>query len=143
MITRFEDEYPETRLPPSPPLTNSLPSTFYTPSTPADAALAVPTSTDPYAYPDETALSDEDLDAVPEEGRTSRPILSRHNSDVSLASKALSQEEGRMLRFGAKFGGEGEYEEEGAMGGVEGGELVAAVEAEAERVRIKEEGGGA
>ncbi|KFY61938.1 hypothetical protein V497_02693, partial [Pseudogymnoascus sp. VKM F-4516 (FW-969)] len=97
-----------------------------------------------YAYPDETALSDDDLDAVPGEGRTSRPILSRHNSDVSLASKALSQEEGRMLRFGAKFGGEeeGEIEDEEGIGGVEGGELVAAVEAEAERVRIKEGGGG-
>jgi hypothetical protein len=30
-------------------------------------------------------------------------MLSRHNSDVSLASKALSQEEGRMHRFGQKF----------------------------------------
>lgn len=73
----------------------------------------------------------------------SRPILSRHNSDVSLASKALSQEEGRMLRFGAKFGGEGDEgdEEEGGMGGVEGGDMVAAVEEEAERVRLREADG--
>ncbi|OBU00840.1 hypothetical protein VE01_01298 [Pseudogymnoascus verrucosus] len=138
MITRFENEYPDTRLPPSPPLTTALPTTFHTPSAPAPASA----SAGDYAYPDETALSDEDIDAVPEEGRTSRPILSRHNSDVSLASKALSQEEGRMLRFGAKFGGEeeGEGDEEG-LGGVERGELVAAVEAEAERVRVREAGG--
>jgi hypothetical protein len=30
-------------------------------------------------------------------------MLSRHNSDVSLASRALSQEEGRMHRFGQQF----------------------------------------
>jgi len=30
-------------------------------------------------------------------------MISRHNSDVSLASRALSQEEGRMHRFGQKF----------------------------------------
>ncbi|OBT61815.1 hypothetical protein VE03_08760 [Pseudogymnoascus sp. 23342-1-I1] len=137
MITRFEDEYPDTRLPPSPPIANPpLPSAFYNPSNPPTTP-PVASATD-YAYPDETALSDEDMDAVPGEGRTSRPILSRHNSDVSLASKALSQEEGRMLRFGAKFGGEEEGdvdEDEGGMGGVEGGELVAAVEAEAEAER--------
>ena len=141
MITRFENEYPDTRLPPSPPPTTSLP---YTPSNPTTTTNPPVASAADYAYPDETALSDDDLDAVPGgEGRTSRPILSRHNSDVSLASKALSQEEGRMLRFGAKFGGEEEGEmegedEDGGMGGVEGGELVAAVEAEAERVRVRE-----
>jgi len=32
-----------------------------------------------------------------------RPVLSRHNSDVSLASRALNEEEGRMHRFGQKF----------------------------------------
>ncbi|OBT83623.1 hypothetical protein VE02_07509 [Pseudogymnoascus sp. 03VT05] len=143
MITRFENEYPDTRLLPSPPLTTALPTTFHTPSAPAPASAPA----GDYAHPDETALSDDDIDAVPEEGRTSRPILSRHNSDVSLASKALSQEEGRMLRFGAKFGGGEEEDEEEGMGGlggvegVEGGELVAAVEAEAERVRIREAGG--
>ncbi|KAL5350275.1 Microtubules assembly and stabilization protein [Pseudogymnoascus australis] len=136
MITRFENEYPDTRLPPSPPLTNpALPSAFYTPSNPTASTKPPVASATDYAYPDETALSDDDIDAAPGgERRTSRPILSRHNSDVSLASKALSQEEGRMLRFGAKFGGEGDVDEdEGGMGGVEGGELVAAVEAEAER----------
>ncbi|OAF55012.1 hypothetical protein VC83_08758 [Pseudogymnoascus destructans] len=119
MITRFENEYPDTRLPPSPPFTTALPTTFHTPSNPATATHPPVGSAADYAYPDETALSDEDIDAVPEEGRTSRPILSRHNSDVSLASKALSQEEGRMLRFGAKFGGE--EDEEGGLGGWRGG----------------------
>ena len=38
-----------------------------------------------------------------EYGFISRPMLSRHNSDVSLASKAQTQEEGRMHRFGQKF----------------------------------------
>lgn len=144
MITRFENEYPDTRLPPSPPLTTPLPSSsFHATTTPAAAPPTATTASDPYTYPDETALSDDDLDAVPEEGRTSRPILSRHNSDVSLASKALSQEEGRMLRFGAKFGGEeeGEVDEyEGGMGGVQGGDLVAAVEAEVEKARFRKGG---
>ena len=92
MIKRFEDEYPETRLPSSglPDERNSslseasIHSVEQQPSTTSDNAAA------------EAAASDEDEIAI-------HPTLSRHNSDVSLASKALSQEEGRMHRFGQKF----------------------------------------
>jgi len=91
MIQRFEDEYPETRLPASltsPPLpgpaTSDIAVSLDTQSSDAEPALPEPTGSD-------------------EEDAAIRPTLSRHNSDVSLASKALSQEEGRMLRFGQKF----------------------------------------
>jgi len=87
MIKRFEDEYPETRLPSrSPPPLNPL-----------------------HASPSETSIlsrsadADNEPDHDDEEGLIARPMLSRHNSDVSLASKALAQEEGRMHRFGQKF----------------------------------------
>lgn len=107
MIKRFEDEYPETRLPStitSPPLPDheQLPPDQASPTdlelslsrndtnTSADADL------DPTHF-DEAAPPSEDEDAA------TRPILSRHNSDVSLASRALSQEEGRMHRFGQQF----------------------------------------
>jgi len=62
----------------------------------------------------EPLLSDDEYGGV-------RPVLSRHNSDVSLASRALSQEEGRMHRFGQKFRRdilrpEGEDHEHGTTG---------------------------
>jgi hypothetical protein len=91
MIQRFEDEYPETRLiatPTSPPLLCPATSDMA-------ASLDSQGSDTEGAFP-EPAGSDEEDAAI-------RPTLSRHNSDVSLASKALSQEEGRMLRFGQKF----------------------------------------
>lgn len=91
MIRRFEDEYPETRLPEA--LTSpSLPS----PTTSDIAANLHAQGSDTEPPLQEPAGSDE-------EDATLGPTLSRHNSDVSLASKALSQEEGRMLRFGQKF----------------------------------------
>jgi len=91
MIQRFEDEYPETRLPealtspqlPGPPISDT-------------AANLDAHSSDTEPPLQEQAGSDEEEVAI-------RPTLSRHNSDVSLASKALSQEEGRMLRLGQKF----------------------------------------
>lgn len=89
MIKRFEDEYPETRLqsPDSPDESNaslseaSIHSGDLQNSIEIDAALA------------ETPLSEDENEVM-------RPTLSRHNSDVSLASKALNQEEGRMHRMG-------------------------------------------
>jgi hypothetical protein len=91
MILRFEDEYPETRLPgalTSPPLSGPAISDIV-------ASLDAQGSDMEPGLP-EPAGSDEEDAAI-------QPTLSRHNSDVSLASKALSQEEGRMLRFGQKF----------------------------------------
>jgi hypothetical protein len=96
MIKRFEDEFPETRLPPSvsSPLLPDM-----APASPSDSlelgggAESHISDTEPVFA--EATLSD-DEDHI-------RPVLSRHNSDVSLASRALSQEEGRMHRFGQQF----------------------------------------
>ena len=96
MIKRFEDEFPETRLPSavtSPPLPD-MPQISPVESVDLSASVEGQGSDiDPALI--EAPLSDD------EDGL--RPVLSRHNSDVSLASRALSQEEGRMHRFGQKF----------------------------------------
>lgn len=104
MINRFEDEYPETRVEPLTP----------TPPTPdlADTAQESPTGslTSPVHFPSQQDGQTSDFDAshlgIPmsdDEGETLRPALSRHNSDVSLASRALNEEEGRMHRYGQQF----------------------------------------
>jgi hypothetical protein len=96
MIKRFEDEFPETRLPSSvtsPPLPDMGPAS---PSESLELGVGGEShisDTEPVFT--EAAVSDEE-DGI-------RPVLSRHNSDVSLASRALSQEEGRMHRFGQQF----------------------------------------
>jgi len=91
MIQRFEDEYPETRLPEA--LTSS--------SLPGPTISDIAANLDAQGSDMEPPLHEPT--GSDEEDATIRPTLSRHNSDVSLASKALSQEEGRMLRFGQKF----------------------------------------
>jgi hypothetical protein len=97
MIKRFEDEFPETRLPtavtspPLPDMTQVSPSDSMELNTgdgQGSLSDAEPTLV-------EATFSD-DEDHI-------RPMISRHNSDVSLASRALSQEEGRMHRFGQQF----------------------------------------
>ncbi|RDW82925.1 putative Glc7-interacting proteinGIP3 [Coleophoma crateriformis] len=99
MIKRFEDEYPETRLtaatasPPVPELAH-IPSLTW--SKPTD----ITDSSDKGSEDGEGAVLDP---SVSDDDDIVRPVLSRHNSDVSLASKALSQEEGRMHRFGQKI----------------------------------------
>ncbi|KAM3074210.1 Microtubules assembly and stabilization protein [Clarireedia jacksonii] len=90
MIKRFEDEFPETRL--SPPVPN-VERTEVVDSSPHAEAQVSDTEPEP-AFTENQASDDEG---------GIRPTLSRHNSDVSLASKALSQEEGRMHRFGQKI----------------------------------------
>jgi hypothetical protein len=96
MIKRFEDEFPETRLPSdvtSPPLPDMAQAS---PAESLDLDPGLESRGSDHEPPlAEQHLSD-DEDGV-------RPVLSRHNSDVSLASRALSQEEGRMHRFGQKF----------------------------------------
>jgi hypothetical protein len=89
MIQRFEDEYPETRLQPCDTASNrssvaSLPSS------------SPPVSTVPTLDNSVTDMTAQDSDE--EEGRFT--VRSRHNSDVSLASRHMSQEEGRLHRFG-------------------------------------------
>jgi hypothetical protein len=104
MINRFEDEYPETRVGPSVPI----------PPTPEanDAAQESPLGsfTGSVDFPGNHDGQGSDFEPVhheipmsDDEGETLRPPLSRHNSDVSLASRALNEEEGRMHRFGQQF----------------------------------------
>ena len=112
MIRRFETEFPETRLPSavtSPPIPDVPEATHVSPAESIDLSRASdiePVLTEAPGSDDEGGL---------------RPVLSRHNSDVSLASRALSQEEGRMHRFGQKFRrdilkSEGEDHEHGTTG---------------------------
>lgn len=87
MIQRFEDEYPETRLQPSEAAstTSSLPSASPTASTaPALENSVLTDMTAPESDEDEPPTT----------------LRSRHNSDVSLASRNMSLEEGRLHRFG-------------------------------------------
>lgn len=90
MIQRFEDEYPETRLGTSPTDTASLHSHASSVLSSSPPLSSVPTMTD--SFTDPTAQeSDED---------EPRLLRSRHNSDVSLASRSMSIEEGALHRFG-------------------------------------------
>ena len=95
MIQRFEDEYPECRieLPKSATITNetlldSGPSQLKNPFDRSEEDL------NSSSFVGDTTIASEDED------RPMRVSISRHNSDVSLASRHLSQEEGRMHRFG-------------------------------------------
>jgi hypothetical protein len=85
MIQRFEDEYPETRLQANDTASthSSVPST----SPPASTVLTHSTSITDAGAQD----SDED---------EPKALRSRHNSDVSLASRAQTLEEGRLHRLG-------------------------------------------
>lgn len=88
MIARFEEEFPETRIPPG------LPTSETSSLTEASALLASSVNTQA------TNLSDEeDLDE-PDDPTTRPSAVARHNSDVSLASRALGLEEGRLHRIG-------------------------------------------
>lgn len=90
MIQRFEDEYPETRLGTSPTDTASIRSRTSSVLSTSPPLSTVPTMTD--SFTDPTAQeSDED---------EPRLLRSRHNSDVSLASRSMSIEEGALHRFG-------------------------------------------
>ncbi|KAI9742154.1 MAG: hypothetical protein M1818_004054 [Claussenomyces sp. TS43310] len=98
MIKRFEDEYPETRLPARVRASSTLSADKECPkedSVPSNGNMLTHQNSDLESSFKESYLSDD-------EGEL-RPALSRHNSDVSLASRALSQEEGRMHRFGQKW----------------------------------------
>lgn len=87
MIQRFEDEYPETRLQPSDSLSTHSSSSIPSTSPPSSFLPTLDNS-----ITDSTNLeSDEDEPST---------LRSRHNSDVSLASRSMSLEEGRLHRFG-------------------------------------------
>lgn len=94
MIQRFEEEYPETRL--APPSPKHAASDM---SSPTDKSNVLDSSVHTQdTEPNNPASDDEDLyDADDAEVR---PTVSRHNSDVSLAARKLSMEEGRLHRIG-------------------------------------------
>lgn len=111
MIQRFEDEYPECRpIPVFPiPQANGLSidrsdaaSSFSSNS----GSLANPgslTSVDPTSLSTSVAsLHGTDSASDDEHDEVGRPIVSRHNSDVSLAARALSIEEAQVHRMGQK-----------------------------------------
>jgi hypothetical protein len=91
MIQRFEDEYPETRLHPSD--TASTHSSINT-------AGSQPSSSPPISTVPTLDNSITDITSQVDSDDDERPVLSRHNSDVSLASRHMSEEEGRLHRFG-------------------------------------------
>lgn len=90
MIQRFEEEYPETRLVAPSPAPASL--------RPAGTEQATPLSVNTRGV--ETTNKSDDEDEF-DEGV--RPAFSRHNSDVSLASRALSMEEGHLHKLGQRM----------------------------------------
>jgi hypothetical protein len=97
MIKRFEDEFPETRL----QTDEAEPLKVGTgPQISPSGSLDLASTADDQRSDNEQAIVDGNGS---DDEYVVRPVLSRHNSDVSIASKALSQEEGRMHRFGQKF----------------------------------------
>lgn len=89
MISRFEEEYPETRVPSANDTSLLSSSTEKAPSMTSSISGTV----DITSPVDAEASDAEDEDAL-------RPPMSRHNSDASLASRALTLEEGRLHRLG-------------------------------------------
>ena len=108
IIQRFEDEYPECRL--LKPSSSSSEASITSPT--VTSSITNPSFRNPFFNSDEAldeGLDDVDPDADADGNDTHLPIkhpsrsLSRHNSDVSIASRHLAQEEGRMHRFGQKM----------------------------------------
>ena len=101
MIQRFEDEYPETRIAPPEHTqaseyavseTGSLVSSFTNPfGNEGTVSELTPSSTNGVYMNDD------------EDDRAVRVTMSRQHSDVSLASRHLTQEEGQMHRFGQQI----------------------------------------
>jgi hypothetical protein len=103
MIQRFEDEYPECRV--TPPM--AIPSAAVEVTDDgASSTSSIPGSlTSPTTNPDSmsNSITLQGTDSDEEDNiNHSRVRLSRHNSDVSLAARALSIEEGHVHRMGQK-----------------------------------------
>lgn len=93
MIQRFEEEYPETRVapPPSPNPTASVASSLTERSNPPTELSLNTQATDLVSNPsDDEEAGDGSI----------KPGIQRHNSGVSLASRALALEEGHIHRLG-------------------------------------------
>ncbi|KAL2178109.1 uncharacterized protein P884DRAFT_198532 [Thermothelomyces heterothallicus CBS 202.75] len=102
IIKRFEDEFPDTRL------SNSIDSAIDIPDREDEDAEDKPTPLSDAESPNRratpataTAGAASDEEEPPTAIRS--PCLSRSNSTLSLNSKALAHEEGRILRAGHKF----------------------------------------
>lgn len=99
MIERFEDEFPETRLhlgiPPHQPPTSLSSSLESQESGPLSTDFLTSSAT---TFGTEASAPESDLDDEVHIG----PDMNRKASDVSLASRALSREEGRIHRLGHK-----------------------------------------
>jgi hypothetical protein len=105
MIQRFEDEYPECRV--TPPVAIPTATTGVTDDAASSVSSVEGSLTTPFAsgtlnpdsFSNSVTLQGTDSD---EEEAPSRVRLSRHNSEVSLAARALSIEEGHVHRMGQK-----------------------------------------
>ncbi|KAF2432792.1 RNI-like protein [Tothia fuscella] len=113
MIQRFEDEYPECRVTPSIP----IPATTAGAQEYEDAASTISSAPNSLNSPFSSSITTTDsmVNSMTFQGSDSEeelstslrkshdPVrLSRHNSDVSLAARALSIEEGHVHRMGQK-----------------------------------------
>jgi hypothetical protein len=92
MIQRFEEEYPDSRIAPNG-------TTLVEPSA-SMASSFQSTLTSSFATGERAELLNPSGDVDDGEDDTVKPPMSRHNSDASLASRALTLEEGRLHRLG-------------------------------------------
>ena len=99
IIKRFEDEFPDTRV-----SSHSADSAIDIPDeeSESEGKPHLPPGTIP-KIATTTPLSDEDEPDPATPTAIKSPCLSRSNSLLSLSSKALAHEEGRILRAGHKF----------------------------------------
>jgi hypothetical protein len=123
MIQRFEDEYPECRVTPPVSIPNSSSG-----AKEDDAASSLSSAPNSLTTPFSTSVNAESMtnsttlrgsDSGSDDGETDSPNrvrLSRHNSDVSLAARALSIEEGHVHRMGQKVKREVLSPQNGAVG---------------------------
>lgn len=88
MIKRFEDEYPETR----------LQSTDA-----ASTSSSIPSSSPPLSTVPTLSTSANDVVIQDSDEDEPKALRSRHNSDVNLASRAQTLEEGRLHRLGHRI----------------------------------------
>lgn len=101
MIQRFEDEYPETKL----PIPRSEPFTSSPPQADLDSRASSYADTSILSASTDTnglsrIASADEASAYDDADEPYALKLSRTSSNTSLASKALTEEEGRMHRYG-------------------------------------------
>lgn len=104
IIKRFEDEFPETRVPGASPTSAASPTMSPVNGSPSGESVishSVGALDEPDAVQIGTPADDEENEL--NLTMSLRPSLSRANSDVSLASRAQTEEEGRMHRAGQQF----------------------------------------